>query len=321
MRASLPLLLLGIVALTGAEPVDEPALTAKDREYWSFKPPIRPKAPNVSDAAWVRNPLDAFLFAKLDKAGLKPAPAAERAVLLRRVSFDLTGLPPTPQEVEDFVNDQRPDDALTACRFDRLLASPHYGESWAQHWLDVVRFAESNGYESDGDRPNAWRYRDYVIRSFNEDKPYDRFLTEQLAGDLLRWARSRPDSDDAPTKEQAELLIAAGFNRCGPIHLVGGNVDPAETRRELVTEMTTTVGVAFLGLTMHCARCHDHKFDPISQADYYRLQAFFAGAQMRETDLTTAAERAEYTKQVKMLDEKIAPLKKQLAELVPPYHD
>ena len=286
MRVGLPLLLLGLVAFVpAAEPVDEPVLTAKDREHWSFKPPVRSKVPTVSDPAWLRNPIDAFILARLDSAGLKPSPAADRATLLRRVTFDLTGLPPTSQELDDFINDQRPD--AYARVVDRLLASPHYGECWAQHWLDVVRYAESNGYESDGERPNAWRYRDYVVRSFNEDKPYNRFLTEQLAGDLLAKA-SKKEATSPPTKEETEWLIAAGFNRCGPVHLVSGNVDPAINRQEVLTEMTTTVGVAFLGLTMHCARCHDHKFDPLSQADYYRLQAFFAGSQPREVDLTTA---------------------------------
>ena len=235
---------------------------------------------------------------------------------MRRVTFDLTGLPPTPQELDDFVNDQRPD--AYARVVDRLLASPHYGERWAQHWLDVVRYAESNGYESDGDRPNAWRYRDYVVRSFNEDKPYNRFLTEQLAGDLLAKA-SKKEAASPPTKEETEWLIAAGFNRCGPVHLVSGNVDAAVNRQEVLTEMTTTVGVAFLGLTMHCARCHDHKFDPLSQADYYRLQAFFAGSQPREVELTTAEERAVYDRDVKVLNEQIAPLNKQVADLEGPY--
>jgi hypothetical protein len=318
----LPVCFLGLAALAfpfafaaAAEPADEPALTEKDRDHWSFKPPIRPKLPPLQDTAWVATPVDAFIRARLDAASLKPAAAADRATLLRRVTFDLTGLPPTLQELDDFLKDKRPD--AYARVVDRLLASPHYGECWAQHWLDVVRYAESNGYESDGDRPHAWRYRDYVVRSFNDDKPYDRFLTEQLAGDLLAGALN--SDGEAPTKEQAELLIAAGFNRCGAIHLTSGNVDPAETRRELVTEMTTTVGTTFLGLTMHCARCHDHKFDPLSQADYYRLQAFFTGAVPRETDLSTPAQRAEYTQQVKVLDEQIAPLKKQLADLEAPY--
>jgi hypothetical protein len=321
-------LTLGLPRSGPAEPLDEPTITTKDREHWSFKPPVRVKPPAVGDAAWVRNPIDAFILARLDKAGLKPSPAADRATLLRRVTYDLTGLPPTPKELDDFLNDNKPD--AYARVVDRLLASPHYGERWAQHWLDVVRYAESNGYELDGDRPHAWRYRDYVVRSFNDDKPYDRFLTEQLAGDLLakglgqetkpQRGELKTDATSPPTKEQAELLIAAGFNRCGPVHQVGGNLDPAVSRQEVLTEMTTTVGVAFLGLTMHCARCHDHKFDAISQADYYRLQAFFAPTQPREVDLAAAEERAEYDRQVKVLNDKIAPLKKQIADLEAPVH-
>ena len=317
MRYGLPLLLVGIVAVApAAEPVDEPEITAKDREHWSFRPPTRPELPAVSDSDWVRNPVDLFILTRLDKAGLKPSPAADRATLLRRVTYDLTGLPPTPKELADFLNDTRPD--AYARVVDRLLASPHYGERWAQHWLDVVRYAESNGYELDADRPHAWRYRDYVVRSFNEDKPYDRFLTEQLAGDLLAKAL-KTEASAPPTKEQAELLIAAGFNRCGPVHQVGGNLDAAVTRQEVLTEMTAAVGVAFLGLTMHCARCHDHKFDAISQADYYRLQAFFAPTQPREIDLASAAERTEYERQVRAVDEQLAPLKKRLNDLEAPY--
>ena len=208
------------------------------------------------------------------------APPADRAALLRRVTFDLTGLPPTPEEAGRLPADTRPDAYERVV--ERLLASPHYGERWAQHWLDVVRYAETNGYEADGERPHAWRYRDYVVRSLNADKPYDRFVTEQLAGDLLARAA------DTPARE-AELLVAAGFNRCGPVHQVGGNVDPPAARQEVLTEMTDGVGAAFLGLTMGCARCHDHKFDPIPQADYYRLQAFFAPPSRSEVDLATAA--------------------------------
>src|SRR5205823_9331425 len=197
-----------------------------------------------------------------------------RATLLRRVTFDLTGLPPTPEEVDRFLLDNSPDAYRNVV--ERLLASPHYGERWAQHWLDVVRFAESNGYEADGDRPHAWRYRDYVARSFNADKPYDQFLTEQLAGDELAAGK------DARTT--AELWVASGLHRCGPIHLITGNVDPAVVRQEMLTEYVQGIGAAVLGLTMNCARCHDHKFDPVSQADYYRLEAFFAGAKYKDVE-------------------------------------
>src|SRR5439155_6504325 len=193
---------------------------------------------------------------------------------LRRITLDLTGLPPAPFAIREFVQDPRPDAYERVV--DRLLASPHYGECWAQHWFDVVRYAESNGYEVDGQRPHAWRYRDYVVEAFNTDKPYDRFLTEQLAGDLLLSGSSHAHT---------ERLIATGFNRCGPVHLVSGNTDPEVNRQEVLTEMTSGGAAAFLGLTVGCARCHDHKFDPISQADYYRLQGFFAVTQTKDIDI------------------------------------
>ncbi len=298
MHLRLSLLAFAVVwaELALGQELREPPITAEQRAHWSFRPPRRVQLPEVQDATWVRNPIDAFILARLEKLGLRPAAAADRAQLLRRVTFDLIGLPPTPQELDAFLKDDRPDAYERVV--DRLLASPHYGERWAQHWLDVVRYAESNGYEADAERPHAWRYRDYVVRSLNEDKPYDRFLTEQLAGDLLAGeaVRTGVQGEDQP---EATLLIAAGMNRCGPIHQVGGNVDPTITRQELLTEMTTTVGSAFLGLTMGCARCHDHKFDPISQADYYRLQAFFSPAQPKEIDLATAAEREAYERRLK----------------------
>src|SRR5262245_14187305 len=224
----------------------EPQLTAADRAHWAFQKPVRSQLPKPADPSWVRTPIDAFILAKLAAAGLGPTPSADRATLLRRVTFDLTGLPPTAAELDDFLNDSRPD--AYARVVERLLASPHYGERWAQHWLDVVRYAESDGYELDAVRADAWRYRDYVIRSFNADKPYNQFLTEQLAGDEL--ARGQDP------RQSAALLIATGFSRCGPVHLVSGNTDPEVNRQEVLTEMTTGVGAAILGLTIQCARCH-----------------------------------------------------------------
>jgi hypothetical protein len=249
-------------------------------------------------------------LARLEKAGLEPAPPADRATLLRRVTYDLIGLPPTPRELDDFLQDRRL--GAFARVVERLLASPHYGERWAQHWLDIVRYAESNGYELDAERPHAWHYRDYVIRSLNQDKPYDQFVREQLAGDELARAVSAP-------ARRAELLIAAGFNRCGPVHLVSGNTDPEVNRQEVLTEMTGAVGSTFLGLTVGCARCHNHKFDPISQADYYRLQAFFAAAQPAEVDISSAAQRAHYQARVAALNSRLAPLRRQVAALDGPY--
>jgi hypothetical protein len=215
-----------------------------------------------------------------------------------------------------------------------LLASPHYGERWAQHWLDVVRYAESNGYELDAERPHAWHFRDYVIRSFNQDKPYDQFVTEQLAGDLLaatsedRGAKSEALSRIAEflpsifrlrPPSSSDLFIATGFNRCGPIHLVSGNTDPEVNRQEVLTEMTGAVGSAFLGLTIGCARCHDHKFDPVTQVDYYQLQAFFAGSKPDEVDFATKEERQEYERRSKAIQQQLAPLTKKVAELEAPY--
>ena len=201
--------------------------------HWAFRKPVRPATPAVRDTAWVRTPLDAFVLARLEEAGLRPAPPAGRSDLLRRVTFDLTGLPPTPEEVDGLPARHAPG-RLRPGR-GPPAGSPAYGERWAQHWLDVVRYAESNGYEADGERPHAWRYRDYVIRAFNDDMPYDRFVTEQLAGDRL--ARGQDD------RANVGALVATGFNRCGPVHLVGGNIDPEVNRQEVLTEMTDAVGV------------------------------------------------------------------------------
>ena len=304
--AVLPLLMLAVVArVRAADPsYSDPELTAADRAHWAFVPPKRPAVPEGAD-----NPIDAFIRAKLAEKKLTPAPEADRATLIRRLTFDLHGLPPTPDEVAAFVEDK----AATAYEkvVDRLLASPHFGERWAQHWLDLVRFAESNGFEIDADRPHAWKYRDYVIKSFNDDKPYDRFLTEQLAGDLLAKDKTGPDAEG--------LWVATGMHRCGPIQVVAGNVDPAENRQEQLTEMVNGVGSAVLGLTLACARCHDHKFDPLSAGDYYRMQAFFAGAKYRDVDFSTKAERDAFNAATAEVKAKLKPLKAKVAELDAPY--
>ena len=286
-----------------------PAWSAAEPTHWAFRKPTRPVPPAVRDTSWLRTPLDAFVLARLEQAGLRPAPPANRSDLLRRVTFDLTGLPPTPEEVEDFLHDSRPDAYVRVV--DRLLSSPAYGERQAQHWLDLVRYAESNGYEADGERPHAWRYRDYVIRAFNDDLPYDRFVTEQLAGDLLVRGQDR--------RTNLTALVATGFNRCGPIHVVGGNTDPEVNRQEVLTEMTDAIGSVFLGLTLGCARCHDHKFDPIPQKDYYRLQAFFAATQPKDIDAATAQEKTTHQQKVQQIKAKTAPLSKQIADLEAPY--
>ena len=235
-------------------------------DWWSLRPIVRPDVPPVRRREWVANPIDAFLLAKLEREGLDPAPEADRRTLIRRMTFDLHGLPPTPEEVEAFVTDPSID-ALEKL-VDRLLASPHHGERWARHWLDVVRFAESHGYEHDSLRPNAWAYRDYVIRSLNTDLPFDQFTAEQIAGDLL-----------APGDPNA--LAATGFLVAGPYDEVGSKVKSAlmraNVRADEIEDMVGVTGQAFLGLTLQCARCHNHKFDPIPQDDYYRIAAVLAG--------------------------------------------
>jgi hypothetical protein len=287
----------------------EPASSHGDQKHWAFQKPIRSSIPDMPENAHVATPVDAFILNQLTKAGLRPAKPADRITLLRRITFDLTGLPPTPEEVERFLADDRPD--AYALLVERLLASPHYGERWAQHWLDLTRYADSNGYEADGDRPNAWRYRDYVIRSFNENKPFDRFIMEQIAGDLLP---RHPD----PAR-QTDQLVATGFHRCGPIHIVSGNLDKDEVRYEQLTEMTGAVGSVFLGLTLNCARCHDHKFDPLTQADYFRVQAFFAAAQPRDADLSDAETKANLVKREADWKKEVDPILQRLHELEEPY--
>lgn len=232
-------------------------ISAKDRAHWAFQTLKRPPVPKVG---WSQpaNPIDAFILARLKGRGLTANPPATRQELLRRATYDLTGLPPTPAEVQAFVADPSPkawEDVI-----DRLLNSPRYGEKWGRHWLDLVRFAESNSYERDGIKPHAWRYRDYVIRSFNEDKPYDRFIREQLAGD------EQPAPDDA-------AIIATGYYRLGIWD--DEPADKALARFDELDDIVATTGQVFLGLTVDCARCHNHKLDPIPQRDYYRLLSFF----------------------------------------------
>lgn len=272
----------------------DPPLTPADRSHWSFIKPLRPLIPKLAD-----HPIDAFLLLRLQEKNLSFSPEADRRTLIHRLTLDLHGLPPSRDEINLFLSDQRPD--AYEHLVDRLLASPHYGERQAQHWLDIVRYAESNGYELDGDRPNAWRYRDYVIHSFNSDKPYGQFIREQLAGDL---------TGDSP--------IATGFLRCGPVHVVSGNLDIAMVRQEVLTEMVTGVGSAILGLTIGCARCHDHKFDPISQGDYYRLEAYFAGTRFKDIELSDENERKSWKAKVAEIKKKTEPIRRKIAEIDDP---
>ena len=222
--------------------------------HWAFVKPVRPDTPRVSDSRGLRNPIDAFVLARLDQQGLKPSPEADRATLLRRVSLDLIGLPPTPEEVEAFVSDRSPD--AYEKLVDRLLASPHYGERWARRWLDLARYADTNGYEKDRAR-SIWPYRDWVIRALNADMPFDQFTIEQLAGDML------PDAG-------VSQKIATGFHRNTMLNEEGG-IDPLEFRFYAMTDRVATTGTVWLGLTLGCAQCHTHKFDPIPHREYYQL--------------------------------------------------
>ena len=233
-------------------------VTDLDRSHWSFRPLKRPVVPAIAGSAGPIHPIDAFLRKGLDARGLKPNPPASKPELIRRVTYDLTGLPPTLAEVEAFEADDSPD--AFEKLVDRLLDSPRYGEKWGRHWLDLVRFAETNSYERDGVKPNAWRYRDYVIRSFNQDKPYDRFIREQIAGD--EWPESGPDG-----------VIATAYYRLGLWD--DEPADREQARYDGLDDVVATTGQVFLGLTVDCARCHDHKLDPIPQKDYYRFLAFF----------------------------------------------
>ncbi len=238
--------------------------------WWSLRRPRRPAVPAIEDDGWVRNPIDAFVLARLQEKGLEPAQQADKRTLVRRASFDLTGLPPTPEQVDSFVKDSTP--GAYERLIDDLLTSPRYGERWARHWLDVVRYADSGGYETDEYFPNAWRYRDYVIKSFNENKPYDRFVQEQIAGDEL-WPDNLDLHDEyygiAPEKlEHLEARIGTGLYTFGP-EIVESLLDAPKLVHERMTDWVDTTSAAFMGLTVACARCHDHKFDPISQRDYY----------------------------------------------------
>lgn len=238
-----------------------------DTDWWSLKPLSRPAVPD-EQSSWIRTPVDAFIVARLKQNGLNPSPDADRRTLIRRLYFDLIGLPPSTAEVESFGADR--DEQAYEKLVDRLLASPHYGERWGRHWLDVVHYGDTHGYDKDKVRPNAWPYRDYVVRSFNEDKPYIRFIEEQLAGDVLF-----PGSADA--------VVATGFIVAGPFDYVGqievreGTLDKAITRNLDRDDMVSTAMNTFNSMTVQCARCHNHKFDPITQEDYYSLQAVFAG--------------------------------------------
>jgi hypothetical protein len=265
-------------------PVDSPK--ADPHWTWLLAGPVKTSPPAPSNSKWVRNPVDAFILAKLNSQHLVPAPEADRRTLLRRVYFDLIGVPPSPAETRSFLND--PDPQAYEKQIDKLLADPRYGERWGRHWLDLVRYAESDGFAIDGERPTAWRYRDYVIRSFNQDKPYDQFIQEQIAGDEYRGKKPSP---------QAERIVALGFLRFAPWEADANS--KKQLRQDLLNDITGTVGSVFLGLTTGCAQCHDHKYDPIRQRDFYRLQAFFAGT--ATADLPIPYDAVENPKEMRRL--------------------
>jgi hypothetical protein len=278
-------------------------ITEADRKFWSFQPPVDYAPPVVADGGWCRNAVDHFVFAKLAAEGLAPAPRADKATLVRRAYLNTTGLPPTPEQVDEFVNDPSPD--AWEKLVDRLLASQRYGERMARHWLDLVRYAESDGYKADGFRPNVWPYRDYVIRSFNDDKPYNRFISEQIAGDELN-----PDDPN--------VIIGTEFMRNGMYEY--NQRDVKKHWQTIVDEITDVTSDAVLGLSMGCAKCHDHKFDPILQSDYYRLEAFFSPLlPKQDMVLATTEEKSRYEEKLKVWEKKTAAIRAELDAIEGPF--
>ena len=284
-------------------PAASPAIPDKARTWWSFQKPVRHDVPRSADARWNVNPIDGFVAAKLEEKGLAAAPRADKRTLIRRAYLDVIGLLPEPAEVEAFVKDDSP--RAFEKVVDRLLASPHYGERWARHWLDVARYADSWGHIHDDDNPNAWRYRDYVIRAFNQDKPYDRFILEQVAGDEL---------DDVTN----DSLIATSFHRIGPRVHFREKQNP-QYRYDYLDDMLSTTSKSFLALTVNCARCHDHKFDPISRLDYYQMLASFFPTVDYDWPLIPAAEYARYKAIKAEVDGETKPLRAEVRRIEAPY--
>jgi hypothetical protein len=296
--------ILALIALGTAVAGDDDPARRAGPDWWSLQPVSNPSVPAAGVRDRATDPIDSFVRARLDAAGLRPAPAADRATLIRRATFDLIGLPPTPEQVDVFVRDPAPD--AFERLIDRLLASPHYGERWARHWLDSVRFAESQGFERDIVRDHAWRYRDYVIRSFNDDKPYDQFVREQVAGDVLDGAAQ-------------DSIVATGFLVAGPYDEAGNGSASAllraQIREEELEDMIGTLGQTFLGLTVQCGRCHDHKFDPIPQRDYYRLKAALDGVRHGNRSVLPSHDQRVHEGRVAAWTAEISALEAQLARL------
>lgn len=266
--------------------------------HWAFKTPARPEAPAVANAAWPVNDIDRFILAKLESQNISPSPEADRATLIRRLHFDLTGLPPTPEEVDRFVADDTP--GAYERLVNRLLGSPHFGERWGRYWLDLARYADSDGYEKDGVRPYAYRYRDWVIDALNRDMPYDQFVIEQLAGDLL------PGADQ-------DCLLATGLHRNTLTNREGG-IDPEEDRDKQTVDRVNTTATVFLGLTMGCAQCHTHKYDPITQREYYSFYAFFNAAMEKDIPAPMPGEELAYREAKQRFDGQVAELRKTVDE-------
>jgi mono/diheme cytochrome c family protein len=294
----------GSTATLTSTALEQRTISAEERNYWAFKLPVKSPLPAVEDAS-LTNPIDRFLESARRARGLKAAPRADRYTLVRRAYLDLIGLPPTPAQVDAFVGDRSPN--AWERLIDSLLASPHYGERYGRLWLDVARYADSAGFEYDMHRPNAWRYRDYVIKAFNEDKPYDRFLVEQIAGDEM----------DGKTNDS---LVATGFLRMGPRVLFREKDNP-ERRYDYLDEIIGTIGKGTLGLTVNCARCHHHKFDPISQKDYYAIEASLFGYVETEVPLAPPAEAEAYLAKNREIDGKVAELRSQIERIEKPFRD
>src|SRR5579862_8200360 len=274
--------------------------TEQQRNYWTFQKVAKPVVPTVKQSALIHNSIDSFVVAKLESKQLKPNPRADKITLLRRAYFDLIGLPPSPEEAQAFVADNSPQAFEHVV--DKLLASPQYGERWGRHWLDLARYADSAGFKADEMRPNVWRYRDYVIQAFNEDKPYDRFIQEQLAGDEM-----------FPNDPAAK--VATGFDRLWPDE--SNLANPIIMRQEILDDITDTTASVFMGLTYGCAKCHDHKFDPILQKDYYKLQAFYSGITNSDrASLLKGEEAARYQQQYEVWDAKTRDIRAAMRNLL-----
>ena len=318
--------LVGLVVLAMAHPLHAGDPKSDATNHWAFKPPVHPPEPKVKSKNWPRNSLDRFVLARLETEKLTPSPEANRATLIRRLSFDLLGLPPAPKEVEEFIADQNPD--AYEKLVERFLASQHYGERWGRHWLDVAGYADSNGYfDADSDRPLAYKYRDYVVRAFDHDKPFDQFIREQIAGDELAGFFSEADV----TPEITELLTATHFLRNAPDGTgeSDGNEQELRADRYAVLEGTVQIiGSALLGLTVQCARCHDHKFEPVTQQEYYGLQAILRPAydldhwrkpNERTIGIGTRAAREQSRRAIEQFDRELRALKESQEGLIKPF--